>query len=44
MAEEKAFIAKKTAVTSDRMFFGALVNAYSNPVMIARISLIAIRI
>lgn len=30
---------KNTAITSDRMFFGALVNAYSSPVMEAKISL-----
>lgn len=30
---------KNTAITSDRMFFGALVNAYSSPVIEAKISL-----
>lgn len=39
MAEAK----RKTDMTSERMFFGAFVNAYSRPVMDARISLMAIR-
>ena len=34
---------KKQAITSDRMFLGAFVNAYSRPVIEANISLIAIR-
>lgn len=34
---------KKQAMTSDRMFLGAFVNAYSRPVIEANISLIAIR-
>ncbi len=38
MAEEMAFMKRKVAVTSERMFFGAFVNAYSSPVMEAKIS------
>lgn len=34
---------RNTDMTSDRMFLGALVNAYSSPVMEARISLIAMK-
>jgi hypothetical protein len=37
-AEERAFMKRKTDMTSERMFFGAFVNAYSRPVMDARIS------
>ena len=33
---------RKTDMTSERIFFGALVNAYSRPVIDAKISLIAI--
>ena len=43
MAAERADIKRKIAMTSERMFFGALVNAYSRPVMEARISLMAMR-
>jgi hypothetical protein len=43
MAEEMAEVNKNTAMTSDLMFLGALVNAYSRPVMDARISEIAMR-
>ena len=42
MADENADMKRKTDMTSDRMFFGALVNAYSSPVIEAKISLIAI--
>ena len=34
---------KNTLITSERIFLGALVNAYSNPVMDAKISLNAMR-
>jgi hypothetical protein len=34
---------RKTDMTSERMFLGALVNAYSRPVMDARISEMAMR-
>ena len=34
---------KKQAITSDRMFLGAFVYAYSRPVIAANISLTAIR-
>jgi len=44
MAEENADMKRNTDMTSDRMFFGAFVNAYSRPVIEAKISLIAIRI
>ena len=43
IAEDKAVMNKKQAITSDRMFLGAFVNAYSRPVIEANISLIAIR-
>ena len=42
-ADEIADVNKKTAMTVDLMFTGALVKAYSRPVMEAKISLIAIR-
>ena len=38
-----AVVNRNTAMTSDLMFLGALVNAYSRPVMDARISENAIR-
>ena len=34
---------RKTDMTSERMFLGAFVNAYSRPVIEARISLMAMR-
>jgi len=43
-AEDTAEANKNMDMTSERMFLGALVNAYSNPVIEARISLIAMRI
>jgi hypothetical protein len=43
MAEEMAVIKRNTAMTSDFMFLGAFVNAYSRPVMDARISENAMR-
>lgn len=43
MAEEKELVNRNSAMTSDLMFLGALVNAYSRPVMDARISENAIR-
>jgi hypothetical protein len=43
MAEEMADMNKNTDMTSERIFFGAFVNAYSRPVMEAKISLTAIR-
>ena len=43
MAEETAEVNRNTAMTSDLMFLGALVNAYSRPVMDARISETAMR-
>ena len=39
-----AFMKRKIDITRDRMFLGAFVNAYSRPVIEARISLIAMRI
>jgi hypothetical protein len=42
-AEDIADINKNTDITRERMFFGAFVNAYSSPVMDAKISLTAIR-
>jgi len=39
-----ADVKRKIDITRDRMFLGAFVNAYSRPVIEARISLIAIRI
>ena len=39
IAEDKAIVNKKQAITSDRMFLGAFVNAYSRPVIDANISL-----
>lgn len=42
-AEEIADMKKKTAMTSDRMLWGALVKAYSRPVIEAKISLRAMR-
>ena len=44
IAEEIADMKRKTAITRDRMFLGALVKAYSRPVIKARISLIAMSI
>ena len=41
MAEEMAVVNRNIAMTSDLMFLGALVNAYSRPVMDAKISEIA---
>ncbi len=38
-----ALMKRKTDMTSERMFFGAFVKAYSRPVMDARISEKAIR-
>jgi len=43
MAAERADVKRNIAMTSERIFFGALVNAYSRPVMEARISLMAMR-
>jgi hypothetical protein len=43
IAEEIEAINTNTAITIDFMFLGALVNAYSRPVMIAKISEMAIR-
>jgi hypothetical protein len=43
MAEENAVMKRNTDMTSERMFFGAFVNAYSSPVIEAKISLMAIR-
>jgi hypothetical protein len=42
MADANADMKRKTDITSERMFLGALVKAYSNPVIEAKISLIAI--
>jgi hypothetical protein len=44
MADETAFVKRNIAMTSDFMFLGAFVNAYSRPVMDARISENAMRI
>jgi hypothetical protein len=38
-----ALMKRKTAMTSERIFFGALVKAYSRPVIEAKISLKAMR-
>jgi len=43
MAEEMAEVNRNTAMTSDFMFLGAFVNAYSRPVIDARISEMAMR-
>ena len=43
-AAASAVINRNTDMTSDRMFFGALVKAYSRPVMDAKISENAIKI
>jgi hypothetical protein len=43
MAEETAVVNKNIAMTSDFMFLGAFVNAYSRPVIDARISENAMR-
>jgi hypothetical protein len=43
IAEEIEAINTNTAITIDFMFLGALVNAYSRPVMIAKISEMAMR-
>jgi len=42
-AEDNADINKKMDMTRERMFLGAFVKAYSRPVMIAKTSLIAMR-
>lgn len=42
-AEEMADMKRKTAITNERMLIGALVNAYSRPVIDAKISLNAIK-
>jgi hypothetical protein len=44
MAEEMAEVKRNNAMTTDFMFLGAFVNAYSRPVMDARISENAMRI
>jgi hypothetical protein len=44
MAEEMADMKRKKDITSERMFLGALENAYSRPVIDAKISEMAIRI
>lgn len=38
-----ALMNRNTAITSERMFLGALVKAYSRPVIEAKISLMAMR-
>jgi hypothetical protein len=43
IAPPSADMNRKTDMTSDRIFFGAFVNAYSNPVIEAKISLRAIK-
>jgi hypothetical protein len=43
MAEDRADWNRNTDITSDRMFLGAFVKAYSNPVIDAKISLRAIK-
>lgn len=43
MAEEMADMNRKTDMTTERMFVGAFVNAYSSPVIDAKISLKARR-
>jgi hypothetical protein len=43
MAAEMAEVNRNTDMTSDLMFLGAFVNAYSRPVMDAKISESAIR-
>lgn len=43
MADEIADVNRNIAITQDLMFTGALVKAYSRPVMEAKISLNAIR-
>lgn len=42
-AEARADMNRNIAITRDRIFLGALVNAYSRPVMEAKISLNAIK-
>ncbi len=42
-ADDIADMKKKADITSDRMFLGAFANAYSRPVIDAKISLMAIR-
>jgi len=42
-ADESAVMNKKMDMTRERMFLGALVKAYSRPVIDAKISLIAMR-
>jgi hypothetical protein len=43
MTAENADVNRNTDMTSERMFLGAFVNAYSNPVIAVRISLKATR-
>lgn len=43
MADATALVNKKIPITSDFMFLGALVKAYSRPVMDAKISESAIK-
>jgi len=43
MAAASAFMKSANAMTSERMFLGALEKAYSSDVMLARISEMAIR-
>ncbi len=43
IALDSALWKRKIDMTNERMFFGALLNAYSSPVIDAKISLIAIR-
>ena len=43
IADETALVKRKREVTIERIFLGALVNAYSRPVIEAKISLKAIR-
>jgi hypothetical protein len=42
-AEDRADMNRKTDMTSERIFLGALVKAYSRPVIEARISEMAIK-
>jgi hypothetical protein len=43
MAAEMADMKRKKDMTSDRIFFGALEKAYSRPVILAKISEMAMR-
>jgi hypothetical protein len=43
MALPRADMKRNTDMTRERIFFGALVNAYSSPVIEAKISLSAIK-